>query len=159
MDARVLDARFNESLSGDRFADPFPGCSADKKAGILIVDDEALVVDLLKSALGSYGFRVWPAGDGPAALAIYARERRAIDLVLLDVRMPGMDGPETLAALQEINPDVRCCFITGDSGAYPEAELLRRGALCVLHKPFRLGELVALLERLTAKGAALASGG
>jgi DNA-binding response OmpR family regulator len=119
------------------------------------VDDEDLLRDLLKTALHNHGFAVWSAGSGAEALRLHMRHRAAIDLVLLDVRMPELDGPETLAHLRRVNPEVRCCFITGDSGAYSETALLERGALAVLRKPFRLSELIAVVERLTAKGAAI----
>jgi CheY-like chemotaxis protein len=159
---RMDAARFTVDPLGDARAHPFtgsyPGERVSSKAGILIVDDEDLLRDLLKAALHNAGFAVWSARAGAEALRLYQRHRKTIDLVLLDVRMPQLDGPETLARLRQINPTVRCCFVTGDSGAYSEEELLQRGALCVVRKPFRLGELIAMLERLTAKGAAITRG-
>jgi FixJ family two-component response regulator len=49
-------------------------------------------------------------------MKIYGQHRRSSALVLLDVRMPDWDGPQTLAALQKFDPAVRCCFLTGDAG-------------------------------------------
>jgi CheY-like chemotaxis protein len=63
--------------------------------------------------------------------------------------MPGWDGPQTLAAIRTINPDVRFCFMTGHAGDYSEEQLLALGASCVLQKPFNLDELVRNLEQLT----------
>ena len=117
------------------------------RPGILVVDDEAAVRSFLKAALELQGFTVWLAEKGVEAVDLYARQRSAIDLVLLDVRMPGLDGPHTLAALRRLDPDVRCCFMSGHTGEYTEAELLLRGAACVFAKPFRLSELGALLCR------------
>ena len=51
-----------------------------------------------------YGFTVWSAANGPAALEVYRRQQDDIAVVLLDVRMPGLDGPQTLAELQRLNP-------------------------------------------------------
>jgi CheY-like chemotaxis protein len=106
---------------------------------ILVVDDNEGIRQMLQTALRTLGFDVRTAGGGEQAVEVYKRE--AIDLVLLDVQMPIMDGPKTLAALQEISPQVRCCFMSGNSGAYSREELLRRGAVCVIQKPFRLVDL------------------
>jgi CheY-like chemotaxis protein len=70
---------------------------------------------------------------------LYRQKAEAIDLVLLDVKMPGMTGPQTLAALRQLNPDVRCCFTTGFT-----CEPLPAG-LPVLRKPYSVGELASLL--------------
>jgi CheY-like chemotaxis protein len=94
-----------------------------RPCGILVVDDDAAVRDLIDVALRQDGFAVWPAADGREALQQYWRHRAAIDVVLLDVRMPGLNGPQTLAALREMNPHLRCCFMTGDAGQYTEEAL------------------------------------
>jgi CheY-like chemotaxis protein len=113
--------------------------------GILIVDDEARVRTLLRQGLGHFGFAVWTAADGREALEVYRQHRPAIDLVILDVRMPGLDGPQTLHALQQLNPAVRCCFISGDTSPYQPHELLALGACCLLEKPFQLAAMANTL--------------
>jgi CheY-like chemotaxis protein len=69
-------------------------------------------------------------------------------VVLLDVRMPELDGPGTLAALQTLDPQVRCCFMSGYLGGYTEERLLSLGAAAVLPKPFQLANTVRLLWEL-----------
>jgi CheY-like chemotaxis protein len=118
--------------------------------GVLVVDDESSILFLLHAALRDHGLGVWGAPDGEAAVRVYRKHHGAIGAVLLDVRMPGMDGPQTLAALKEINQAVRRCFATGFAGAYEEADLFRAGAEAVLYKPYRLAELAQTLLRLAA---------
>jgi anti-anti-sigma factor len=117
-------------------------------AGILVVDDAAAVRGLLARWLRGCGFAVWAAATGAEALEVYRGHRAAIDLVLLDVRLPGMDGPEVLAALRQINPRVACCFMTGDPGLYTEEGLRGLGAERVFPKPLVLGPLAEALRRL-----------
>src|SRR5262245_59253291 len=77
-----------------------PRHPAGRKPGILVVDDKALVLALLEFELRQYDFSVWLALDGRQAIRLYQRLYRNIDLVLLDVRMPDLDGPQTLGLLQ-----------------------------------------------------------
>lgn len=118
------------------------------KRTVLVVDDEVLVRTLLRTVLDREGFAVSAATNGREAVSLYRKLGAEIDLVLLDVRMPGLDGPRTLASLQQMDPGVACCFMTGHSGEYTEADLLRRGAARVFAKPFGLGELGSLLWQL-----------
>jgi CheY-like chemotaxis protein len=115
---------------------------------VLVVDDEAAVRGALQAALQAYGFAVWTAANGAEALDVYARHRGAIGAVLLDVRMPGLDGPQTLAGLRRLDPQVRCCFMSGDPGRYGTDELLGRGARHVFAKPLRLEEVAGVLRQL-----------
>jgi CheY-like chemotaxis protein len=124
-----------------------PGAGA-RRPGILVVDDDAAVRFLLDIGLRQYGFAVLQAADGQEAIQVYQQERADIDLVLLDIRMPGLDGPQTLAALLGLNPQVRCCFMTGHAGSYSQAELLQLGAECVFSKPFQLAELAQAIGKL-----------
>src|SRR3954470_11871134 len=71
-----------------------------RRRGVLVVDDEECVRDVLDAMLRQQGFAVWLAADGWEALEVYRLHLAAIDLVLLDVRMPGLDGPATLTALR-----------------------------------------------------------
>ena len=105
---------------------------------------------LLQAVLQHQGFSVWLAANGRDALQLYQQFRPRIDLVLLDVRMPGLDGPQTLAALRRLNPVVVGCFMTGYAGDYTEADLLGHGAVRVFAKPFDFGELRFFLGQLGA---------
>jgi CheY-like chemotaxis protein len=121
-----------------------------RKPGILIADDMALILTLLKFELEARGFSVWLAVDGDDALDLYRRHRGEIDLVLLDVNMPGLDGPHTLAALQRLNPKVIAGFMTGGAGCYTEENLRERGAVCIFHKPFSFAEVADLLQSVAS---------
>jgi len=116
--------------------------------GILVVDDESCIRDLLSRTLQHQGFEIWQANNGFDALDIYREHQGAIALVLLDVRMVGLDGPHTLRCLQHIDPNVRACFMSGDSGDYGEAQLLRLGALRVFWKPFALDSVAAAVRQI-----------
>jgi CheY-like chemotaxis protein len=119
-----------------------------QKPGVLVVDDEHLVRVMLQLSLERSGFDVWLACNGREAIHLYRTHRDHVSVVLLDVRMPGLDGPATLDALRDLNPDVRVCFMSGDTGAYEPEALRKRGAAHVIAKPFRLEELAKALLRL-----------
>ncbi len=128
------------------------------KLGVLVVDDEHLVRVMLQLGLERDGFQVWTATNGREAIDLYREHREEIALVLLDVRMPGLDGPATLDALRQLSPEVRACFMTGDPGAYDPVGLRQRGAAHVVAKPFRLDRLVPVLRLLaTADGPEVAA--
>src|SRR5688572_9012514 len=82
--------------------------------GILIVDDDEMIRTLLGEFFRSREIPVWLASDGEEAIELFAQLDLDIGLVLLDVRMPEMDGPQTLRKLQVIRRDVPCYFMTGD---------------------------------------------
>jgi len=119
--------------------------------GILVVDDEDAVRQLLHLSLQLHGFRVWTAAGGAEALEVYQAHRDAIALVLLDVRMPGMVGPAVYRALETLDPEARIAFMSGNLGVYTEVELLALGARAVLSKPFDLVQLATMLHELAAR--------
>src|SRR5262249_49112716 len=119
-------------------------------ADVLVVDDEPLLRGLLDAALRRHGYGVLLADNGAAAVRLYRDRRERIGLVLLDVRMPVLDGPQTLRALQQIDPAVRCCFMSGNVGDHAPDDLLALGALHFLEKPFRLDDLLAAVGRLVS---------
>jgi len=116
--------------------------------GILVADDEEDMRDLLHDRLRQEGFSVWLAADGREALDLYRDHCETIDVALLDVCMPGLDGPQTLAAIQEITPQVRCCFMSGYLGDGFEEKLRDLGAAKVFAKPFQLDEVAHVLGEL-----------
>ncbi len=125
---------------------------------ILVVDDDFVMRELLRRILQEQGFRVSLAGGGVEAVQIYQRHGKDIDLVLLDVRMPILDGPQTVKALQHLNPAVRCCLMSGGLGPSDAAELGRLGALRFFTKPFIASELVQVLRQLVGVGASAVTG-
>ena len=82
---------------------------------ILLVDDESMIRTLGQNILQSYGYRVLVAEDGAKAVEIYRRDPQHIDLVLLDVTMPGLSSRDAFQQLLQINPDVRVLFASGYS--------------------------------------------
>ena len=115
---------------------------------------------MVQLGLERNGFDVWLARSGREAIDLYRRHMEDIAVMVLDVRMPGLDGLQTLEVLREQNPEVLACFMSSDTSAYEPEELLQRGAAYVIAKPFCLDDLANIL-RLMAGGVSvdfLASG-
>lgn len=143
-----LDGFLDLLLAESRIDPSIANGQGESRPGVLVVDDEPAVLSLLERGLENQGIRVWTARNGALALQLYHRHKHGIALVLLDVIMPGWDGPCTLSALQRLNPEIPCCFITGDPKPYTEEALLRMGALRIFHKPFALGDLLNAIQEL-----------
>jgi two-component system response regulator PrrA len=127
---------------------PYPGSfQIDDDPLVLVVDDDPTVLALLAIGLCRFGFRVHPAGDGRAAFDVYRDDPTAVAAILLDIQMPNLDGPQLLALLRTINPDVLAYFMTGDPGAYTEYELLSAGARHIFRKPMRIASVAAELRK------------
>ena len=102
-------------------------------AKILVVDDEKIARVTLAEILRMEGYSVSEAGDGPEALA--AVKDNSFDLVLLDLKMPGMDGIEVMQKLAEITPDTLVIMLTAHGSMESAIEALRQGAHDYLTKP------------------------
>jgi two-component system response regulator (stage 0 sporulation protein F) len=120
---------------------------------ILIVDDEQSVREVLSEYFTEQGYSVESAGGGEEALALV--ERGTPDLVLLDVRMPGIDGVETLRRIRKIAPDVSVIMVTANEDVGLARETLKLGALDYVAKPFDF----VYLERAIMAGLAQSGGG
>ncbi len=108
--------------------------SREESAGrILVVDDEPGIRQALRQMLEYEGYEVWAAESGPEALEQYARRRP--DLVLLDIKMPRMDGLEVLQRLRAEDPDATVVMISGHGTVETAVEALKRGAFDFLEKP------------------------
>ena len=112
---------------------------------ILIVDDEPDMRLAVRNVLKLRGYEIAEAGDGPAALAM-ARESRP-DLVLLDMRLPGMDGIEVLDGLKKIDDTVPVVMITGYGHIQSAVDVMKLGASEYLQKPFENAQLVETVKR------------
>jgi DNA-binding NtrC family response regulator len=122
------------------------------KPGILVVDDDPMLLALLRAALSRQGLEVWTCDSGQGAVEHYQRHGERIGVVLLDVCMPGLDGPATLAELRRLNPAVQACFMSGYLGGHTTDALQALGAVRLYEKPFRLETLSTELGELARGG-------
>jgi CheY-like chemotaxis protein len=111
------------------------------KETIMLVDDESMVLEVCKNMLEFLGYQVYVAGSGQEALAVYMEKQKEIDLVILDMIMPGISGGETFDRLREIDPAVRVLLSSGYSINGQAQEIMNRGCNGFLQKPFRLEKL------------------
>jgi CheY-like chemotaxis protein len=149
-----LPDNLHEACAARGLTSPFearraaPAPRRDRRPRVLVADDQEFIRLLLDRALRRAGFSVLLAADGQEAVERFRQDAQGVDVLLLDVQMPGLSGPEALAALGRFSRAAPCCFMTGDPGRYREEDLLGTGAARVFHKPFVLAEVVATLRRL-----------
>lgn len=114
------------------------------KKNILIVDDELGVRESLQLILED-DYNLFIATNGYEAVEIY--KNSDIDIVLLDIRMPGMDGMQTLAELEKIDPIVEVVMVTATATIDIAIETIKNGALNYITKPFEIDDLMVLVKR------------
>jgi DNA-binding NtrC family response regulator len=110
-----------------------------RRASILIVDDDPLVLDLLGEFLGRSEFAIATALSGEEALSRI--RAMPIDVALVDFKMPGMDGLETIEKISDINPETVSVLMTGFPTIDSSIKAIRLGASDYLLKPFKLEEV------------------
>jgi CheY-like chemotaxis protein len=122
-----------------------------KREGILIVDDEAVVLQAAQRLLEKKGFSVFVAISGPHALSVLKENYEAIGVILLDISMPGMDGEETLENILKIDPEAKVLLFSGYAKCQELDPLFEKGAVGHIQKPFEINELLAKLMELLKK--------
>jgi DNA-binding NtrC family response regulator len=116
-----------------------------ESAVVLVTDDDPVARDLLAEVLAKEGYRVLTAPDGPASLVL--AEREPIDLALVDLRMPEMDGLELLRALVARQPDITVLILTAFATMETAIDAIRAGAYDYISKPFRMDEIRLTVRR------------
>jgi len=149
--SEVEGVREVDTRIGPHFRRPniYPGLEIDVPQKILLVDDEVEFVQTLSERLSSRNLESAVACDGPEALAI--ADNDAPDVIVLDVKMPGMDGMEVLEKLKSRHPEIQVIVLTAhgsDEGAKRAKEL---GAFAYLRKPTNIDELVRLMKEAYRK--------
>jgi two-component system, NtrC family, response regulator AtoC len=119
---------------------------------VLIVDDEATLARNIKTYLQRSGYRVEVAGSAEEGLVLF--DRFTPDAVVLDLRLPGMDGLTALPRFRALNPEVVVILATGCGTLETTVEALNAGAYEVLAKPVPLRTLRLLLEEALGRGEA-----
>ncbi len=119
---------------------------------ILVIDDEVNAAAALETLLKEDGYDVASANDGPSGLLLL--ERHNPDVVLTDLRMPGMGGLELLAKIKELRPETMVILMTAYGTAESAVEAMKAGAADYVLKPFSMDELRLRVQRLAAQRSA-----
>ncbi len=108
---------------------------------ILLIDDEDLVINVGRDMLKFIGYQVFIAHDGTEAITIFSENFEKIDLVILDMIMPGMSGAEVFVQLRKINPKIKIIFSSGYSKKECAQKIIQKGCNGFIQKPFGIKKL------------------
>ena len=119
---------------------------------ILVVDDDDVIRDLCREILTKFGYKVLTAFSGESALDIYGEEKDRIDLVILDLIMPGIGGRKCLEGLLEMDPEAKVILASGYSADGPAAVALKSSIRGFVNKPYQVKQILsAVREALDRK--------
>jgi len=110
---------------------------------ILIIDDEQMILEMLDQILSSAGYQVHAALGGQQGLELY--DQHPVDLVLTDIKMPGIDGYRLLKEVKAKNPNARVVLMSGYSNDFSICEAIELGADEFIVKPFRRNDILQVL--------------
>ena len=136
-----------ESATGVRDRGRGPTETTRSRLRVLIVDDEPNVCNVLRDACSRFGYSVTTCNDGDQAIA--EARRQTFDVIFLDIRMPGMSGPQVLKVLRRLLPQAAFVMITAYAESSLVDESLESGAFLCLSKPLSISEIKDLLEGLS----------
>ncbi|RJX32720.1 MAG: PAS domain S-box protein [Desulfarculus sp.] len=132
-------------------AQPEAGPAPQPRGGretILVVDDEAAILESTRQLLAGRGYQVLTADSGEGALEMYQERSGQVDLVILDLGMPGMGGERCLAELLAKNPQAKVIVATGYTQSGLRNKLLATGACRMINKPYRLQDLLIMVREV-----------
>ena len=130
-----------------------PIVTVSKGSGtILLIDDEEMIIKVGEELLQELGYKVLVARSGQGAIKLYKKNTDKIDLVIMDMIMPGMGGGETFDHLKEVNPDIKVLLSSGYSINGQASEILERGCDGFIQKPFNMSQLSEKIQGIIAKG-------
>jgi len=115
--------------------------------GILLVDDEPEILDTASRLLGMLGYVVYKAENGQDAIQLYRENMANINLVILDMIMPGTSGSQVLKALKEINSDVKVVLSSGYSLQGEAQNVMEMGCLGFIQKPYSFAQLSGIVHK------------
>ena len=115
---------------------------------LLIVEDEALLLDLLKMMFEEEGYTVLAARDGEEALELYRANRNSVALVLSDMGLPKLGGWEVFQRLREMDRTLKVILASGFIDAAVRDEMLQQGATDVLQKPYVPQAIIERIRKL-----------
>ncbi|MGA2228583.1 MAG: response regulator [Syntrophobacteraceae bacterium] len=113
---------------------------------VLVIDDEPDICTMLTKFLRSSGY--YCENFTGSAKALEVLKRNDFDLVISDIKMPGIDGLQLLSEILKINPELDTIMMTGHTNIYTYSDIIKAGAVDFIAKPFQLSELKAKIERI-----------
>ncbi len=122
------------------------------KETILLVDDEEVVVNVSRMLLEALGYKVFMARSGQEALEVYKTQKEEIDLVIMDMIMPGMGGENAIDILKTINPELKVILSSGYSLDGQATRIMERGCQGFIQKPFSAKELSQKIREVLDNG-------
>jgi CheY-like chemotaxis protein len=115
---------------------------------ILVVDDEDVVRNVLSEMLVDMGHSVIEAVNGADGLSIYRDKWRDIDIVIIDMIMPEMNGRDAFTEMKKINPDIKAILSSGFSLDGASQSMMAEGVRGFVHKPYRQNELIKTISEI-----------
>ncbi|MFA6008484.1 MAG: response regulator [Desulfobacteraceae bacterium] len=115
---------------------------------VLLVDDEGMILDVGKQMLERTGLEVLTAKNGEKAVELYKKEHKKINMVVLDLIMPGMTGIDTYYELKKINPDIKVLFASGYRKNLDVNVIIEEGRSSFIQKPFKMEQLTQEIGKL-----------
>jgi CheY-like chemotaxis protein len=131
-----------------REKDAIPAPIVKGSGTILLIDDEKMILDVGIELLDELGYTVISAMSGKEAIEVFQNGRDKIDLVIMDMIMPGMGGGETFDRLKEIDPDIKVLLSSGYSINGQATKILRRGCDGFIQKPFNMNQLAQKVQEI-----------
>ena len=123
--------------------------SEEKGPRVLLVDDEEKFLDVLSQRLGTRGIDADTATSGEEALTKIGKKN--VDVIILDVMMPGIGGIETLKRIRKENPEVQIIMLTGQGTVEKAVKAMKEGAIDFLEKPADIEKLLEKIENARQK--------
>lgn len=142
------------ALDGDEQPDhrsaagPREKATAQGTETILVVDDEEAILELAREVLERFGYLTMTAASGEEALDKFTAAEGSIDLIIMDLGMPGMGGLACLKRLRELDPEVRVVIASGYAMTQQANLALEAGAVDFVNKPYRLNEMVEKIRSI-----------
>ena len=128
-------------------ATPSPGKILGKET-ILLVDDEEKVLTVCGDSMKLLGYNVYTADSGDKAIGIFSEKSDTIDVVVLDMIMPGLSGKETFRQLKKIDPQVRVLLASGYAMEGQAEEIMKEGCAAFIQKPFKIEQLSFTIQEI-----------
>ncbi len=118
------------------------------KGTILVIDDERIIREMLKDVLDTLGYNSIFAKDGREGIEKFKENLDTVDLVMIDMNMPCFSGKEVIKLIRELKPRIKTVLVSGFGLNGVLEEVMKEGFSAFLHKPFTLGELSKVLDKL-----------